>query len=164
MSDTGVVQMGLFPGFDEPAGGVVKGYVPLIYADETAPEPRSTPDAWLTMLENGWPAIAGELVDDENARPIEGGEVVHFLRLTDHGSAILTIEEDAGYTVTRDMPAGVQVCIDNDPETIAGSVEALVAEFDPEPGEYRLFYYEWSGEIPYRFDAAGKRFVLVDGV
>jgi hypothetical protein len=179
MSDDRPVQLGLLPGFDEPAGSI-KGYVPADYADETTPPSQSSPDAWIVTLKDGRfalaPADALEILADTlgakgDERPIPhllaDGDAIEFLRLTDYGGAILNVEEGGGWRVSRDMPAGAtQVCADNDPDAIADSVETLVDLLEPDPAHsyrYDLSYYDWSGEIAYRFDAADKRFVLVEG-
>jgi hypothetical protein len=159
MSDA--VQLSLLPGVDEPAGGTVKGYVPAIYCDEVSPTPRAMPDGWLITLPNGLPALAGEFVDEEDARALADGEIVKFLRLTEYGNAILTVDGALEYRTSRDMPSdATHVCADHDPDAMSDSVEQLVEQMDYKPGEYALAYYDWSGEIAYRLDAAGRRFVL----
>lgn len=139
---------------------MTEGYVPAMLTDEVSPPPRETPDAWLRQ-ENGRFYIDARGVyysDEEMAKGIEitFGKAIEFMRLEDFGEATLIVHADRGFSVEPPMPAGAEsVCVEHDPDTLANSVEEMVAsDFSAlEPGEYAISYFTWHDEL-WTFDGA----------
>lgn len=143
----------------------VTKWSPERYCDEVAPEPRDSPDHWITSLEDGAPALAAPNDWDE-CSPIRlnDGDVVGFVSYTNYGQAELILEADGTHSIDRAMPAEAElVCalwgwqsetLSSTPDEVAKKLR----ELDATPGDYVLAYYTYSHEQPFVFDAATRSF------
>jgi hypothetical protein len=145
-------------------------WIPTEMIDEVNPPLRSSPDDWITSLDDGAPALDNES-DDERMPPmkLQDGQVVGFTSVTNYGAAQLVIRSPTDWTANPPMPAAArQVCamLGWQLESLAGSVDGCVqnimADEQGEPGEYELSYFTWSDDIPHRFDARTRHFKLAE--
>lgn len=153
-----------------------RGWLPSEYQDEITPALRPSPNEWIVSLDDGAPALAAcwEDGDQDNlyAHPwrLTDGQIVQFDHLIDHGSATLTVNADGSFTVNRPMPTEANF-VRSDFENADDSVENLVkrggsgwhSEEGLAVGEHDLDYYQWSEDIPFRFDAATRSFQRITG-
>jgi hypothetical protein len=147
-------------------------WLPTEYQDEATPPPRETPDAWITKLDDGAPALAAcnedGAPDNGYSRPwrLTDGQVVAFQEYTDFGEAMLTVAEDGAWTVDRPQPVGAN-CVRIDYDYVGENLEDAVktgwgmGEALP-AGIYNVDYYAWTDDVAFRFDAASRCFVRIE--
>jgi len=154
---------------DGDNGGVMVGWAPADYVDETVPTLRASPSDWLVRGAEGIglapfdlePGEALSATDDIHV--LAQGETVMFTALTEFGDATMTIAEDGSFSVDRPMPPDARTCsLDNDTsgETIEELVEAMRTWGDDTAGRYVVAYYAWSDDQP--FTLRGDAFVARD--
>ncbi len=142
-------------------------WMPYDYCEETSPDPRPSPSAWIIEDDDGRPCLAEEFGDVGFA--LEDGRQVKFLRLHDHGGAVIVFNEDGSASLSEPMPAGADQCCVMDgwqAETLADDTDTLLANLrdaaEPDAGdEFRVSYYTFEGPLPFRFDAAARAFLPV---
>lgn len=144
-------------------------WLPAEYMDEVVPPLRASADAWIVVLDDGAPCLAGEVDGGIAPRQLVDGEAVGFQTCTDYGEATLTIAEDGSYTIKPPMPPEAQqVMAFGDLESMSPTIDELVTflkhDGQLEPGEVRLFYYTWADAPALRFDAASRKFVPAGSV
>lgn len=143
-------------------------WMPSDYCEETSPTPRASPTAWIIEDDDGRPCLAGEY-GDEPAFALDEGREVRFLRLHDHGGAVIVFNPDGTASLSAPMPAEAEQCCVMDglqADTLAGDTDELLTLLrdaaEPGPGdEFRAAYYTFEGPLPFRFDAATRSFVQV---
>ena len=128
-----------------------EGYIPSNLADEISPPPRETPDAWIVEKDGLFFILAlgdGEEDDDDALEPLLTGAAVKFMRLETFPDARLMLEEDGTFTVDPPAPEGAeQVMIWGETDSMDDSVQNLVENFMPDPGEHELQFYTWHDEV-----------------
>ncbi|MCW2315279.1 hypothetical protein SAMN06265338_1243 [Rhodoblastus acidophilus] len=146
-------------------GGTDAGVVPEVYVDEITPPPRPTPDDWIVRKDGGAmidndPNLDG---DDETSEDLglKHGLAVTFFRLYTYPDATLTFPREGDWRCDPPAPEGADyVMVEDEPETMSGSVSELVANADinAAPGNaYTLNFYSWVDEI-WSYDAEAGKF------
>lgn len=141
--------------------GIDRGVVVADDLDEVAPECRPHPNDWIVRISQCGFGLAHPFDDEptsSESRTLIDGQVVQFARLIDHGTAVLAVIPEMGWSVDRPMPPTAHlVCVQFDPETVSDSVSSLVADCNLDPGTYTIKYYDWPMER-WAFDAVAGRF------
>lgn len=139
----------------------MSAYVPTLYADETTPPPRNSPNDWLIAKADGFFLDKNDLdyADlDEEPHELEHGAAIDFMRLETFPNSTLTINEDKTWTIDPPAPAAEAVAIWGEPESMSDSVEALIENSDLDADEYELIFYTWHDEV-WTLDAPTGKFV-----
>lgn len=142
------------------------GWFPSDLMDEVMPPGRPSPSAWIVALDDGATALDLSTDFEPVHHLLNDGDTVAFASRTDYGEATLTLTA-TDYSVSAEKPAGAEQCCALDgwqSDTLASDVAELVGHLrdcDQTEGEFRIAYYTFSDDIPYRFDAASKSFVRV---
>lgn len=139
---------------------------PYDYIDEIMGTHRASANAWIED-KDGRPFLGANDIASgfgEEPRAISDGEIVKFVTMTDHGEAIVTLNDAGSWSVSSSMPEAAESCCilyGWQSDTVGGNVDetmkALIAE-GAKPGEYTISFYTYSNEIPLRFDQATRSF------
>jgi hypothetical protein len=87
---------------------------------------------------------------------------VHFNFTRAWGTATLTVRANGTWSVDREMPDDANcVRVEWDAESVSQTVADLVNDcsLHRDPDTHVIEYYEWSGDIPFVFEAATRRFL-----
>lgn len=139
-------------------------WFPDHYVDEMMPSDRDSPDAWLTRIDDGAPAL-DRACEFDAPELLKDGEIVMFTRRNDYGGADLTLRETGEWSVSAPMPAEAEQCCVTHGwqlDTLATSLPELVDNLkmaDAEPDEYPVIYYTFVHSIAFRYDAASHKFI-----
>jgi hypothetical protein len=135
-------------------------YIPYDWIDEVSPDPRPSPDAWLSRMDDGAPCIKPDPDDCCEPFTIKDGQIVKFQASEKNPKKYtLTVKEDGSFTCNPRPPAdrdwrcwlpGGFIC--GDIEEVAAF---LLGEDDFDENEVRFVKFH---TLAFRYDQATHSF------